>query len=341
MGWPERAAVLILVAWVVWAVIATALAGRVLPLTSPYVVAPVVLVAGVVLGRFVAPHGARRATGLTLLALTAYLLIAVLWTSGPAKGPLSYANANAALAVQLIGLCGLVMVGATGRRRAVAAMGAVLGLATVAANYSIAGFVVAVPVLVVVAAMMWRPAHRREVALAAALFGLITVTSAAVVVAVLAMRANWPAWLLKALDPARQTMWHDAIELWERHPVLGAGPGTFQKVSRLGYDPDTAAAHSSVLQIGAETGWVGVTLLAGVIIAGLVWACRGTPANAVIGMAAWTALLVHSFADHLLEFVPVMLAAGLVLGWAGVQPRVSEQLDDSEGERPAWSPELG
>ncbi|MDO5736168.1 MAG: O-antigen ligase family protein [Propionibacteriaceae bacterium] len=334
-GWPERAAVLLLMVWVVWAGVATALVGRILLPTSPYVVAPVALAVGVVLGRLVAPQASHRATGLTLLALSALVLLPVLGSYGAAKAPLFYANANAALAVQLMALCGLVMVRTTGRQRAMVAVGAVLALAAVAANYSKAGFAVAVPAFVVVVATAWWPARRRWVPIVAAFVGLITVTSAAMTIAALARHEGWPEWALIAFDPARQTMWQDAIGLWERHPVLGAGTGTFQQVSRLGYDADTAAAHSSVLQIGAETGWVGVALFAGIVIAGLAWACRGTPENAVIGVAAWSALLVHSFADHLLEFVPVMLAAGLVLGWSGSQPRASALLDVSVEQSPA------
>jgi len=334
LGWPERAAVLLLVAWVVWAVIAAASVGRVLSPVSPYVVAPLALVAGALLGQRAAPYAAHRAMALTLLAIASYLLLTSLWTPGAGKGPLGYANANAALAVQVIGLCGLVMVRTSGRLRAAVGLGSVLALAAVAANASRAGLAVALPLLVVVGIMAWRPARSRWSAVVVAAVGLITVTAAAMTVTVLAHRAIWPAWAVRAFDPTRQTMWRDALALWERHPVLGAGPGTFERVSTLGGDPDTAAAHSSALQIGAETGWVGVALFAAVVIAGLAWACRGTPEDAVIATAAWTALLVHSFADHLLDFGPVVLAAGLVLGWAGSRPNRSEELDVAEGEGP-------
>ena len=57
-------------------------------------------------------------------------------------------------------------------------------------------------------------------------------------------------------------------------------------------------------------------LAAGLAVAGLLWAARGRPAQTVVAAAAWTALLVHSYADHLLEFAPVVLSAGMVIGWA-------------------------
>ena len=126
----------------------------------------------------------------------------------------------------------------------------------------------------------------------------------------------WPRVLLTALDPARQTLWRDARSLWASHPLAGAGPGALADYSTLGGDPDTVSAHSSLLQIGAETGWVGVILFGLIAASGLGWAATGPAPHAVIGAAAWSGLAVHSFADHLLEFGPVMLCAGCVLGWA-------------------------
>jgi O-antigen ligase len=121
--------------------------------------------------------------------------------------------------------------------------------------------------------------------------------------------------------------------LWADHPIIGAGPGAFQEFTPLGRDTDTASAHSSVLQVGAETGWVGVALFALLALAGLLWAGRGVPAYAVVASAAWTALLVHSFVDHLLDFPAIVLTAGVVIGWAGAS-RGSEELDVPHGQRP-------
>ena len=71
---------------------------------------------------------------------------------------------------------------------------------------------------------------------------------------------------------------------------------------------------------GSETGWVGVAFLCLTTVAGLLWASRGTAKYAVVAAAGWTALLLHSLIDHLLEFPPVVIAAGLVLGWADTTP---------------------
>ena len=94
-----------------WSWAAALFAGRVPSLTSPYVVSPVVLVIGVVLGRIVATRIPHDVVVAGLVTVTAVLLVGVIWTEGPAKRPTAYANANAALAVQVIGLAGLAMLG--------------------------------------------------------------------------------------------------------------------------------------------------------------------------------------------------------------------------------------
>ena len=97
----------------------------------------------------------------------------------------------------------------------------------------------------------------------------------------------------------------------------------------------TSGAHASSAQTGSEAGWVGVTFRGGATLAGLLWAARGRATYAVIAAAGWTALLLHSLIDHLLEFPPVVIAAGLVLGWAAATAaHGSEQLAGAEGEGP-------
>ena len=330
LAWREGAAVGLLLVWVAWAWAAGQLADRPLSLTSPYIVAPLALAGAVSLGRFVRTSVRPDVVVTGLVIATAVLLLGVLTTEGPAKGPIGYANANAALAVQLIGLCGLVMLRASRSRRLVLWVTIAGAVAVVAANASKAALAVAVPMVAVVALMSWRPARRVGWVLVAA---ALTMTAAAVGVVYLAAREDWPTPVVLALDPARQALWSDALSLWAAHPVTGAGPGAFAEKSGLGGDADTASAHSSILQVGAETGAVGVVLFAVVILAGLLWAARGDGPDAVVAAVAWTALVVHSFTDHLLEFVPVVLAAGIMIGWAAATR--SEQLDVSEGQRPA------
>jgi O-antigen ligase len=314
VGWPERAALTLLTLWVTWSWAASLFAGRVPSVTSPYVVSPVVLVIGVVLGRIVATRIPHDVVVAGLVTATAVLLVGVIWTEGPAKRPTAYANANAAVAVQVIGLAGLAMLGSDRTRKVALWLTTAGALGVIAANSSKAAFVVALPLLAAIALMSWRPARR---AWWAVLTGAVSIAAVAVAVVHLAGLEPWTPEVTRALDPARQTLWSEALSLWVAHPVTGGGPGSLAEYSTLGGDPDTAAAHSSVLQVGAETGWVGVVLFAVVVLAGLLWATRGSAPSAVVAAAAWTALLVHSLTDHLLEFGPVVLAAGVAVGWAG------------------------
>jgi O-antigen ligase len=334
IGRSGLAGLALLVASIVWAVVCAEAAGQTLSPTSPYVAAPVALAVGVAAGHLVAAHSDRAAVTVVLLALTGTLLVGVLWTDGPAKNPLGYANANAALAVQLIGLSGLALLGVVGKRRIVLAFTTLGALAVVVANSSRAGIVVAVPLLAVVALMNWRPARCRTSGALAGVLGFAVTTVAAVVIVNLAGRDDWPTWASTAFDWARRSLWHDAALLWSTTRLFGVGPGNFERLSALGHDSDTAAAHSSVLQVGAETGTIGVVLFGLIIIAGLMWAGRGRPAYAVVGAAAWTALVVHSFVDHLFDFPAVVLAGGLVIGWAGARAPSSEELDVPEREGP-------
>ena len=77
-----------------------------------------------------------------------------------------------------------------------------------------------------------------------------------------------------------------------------------------------------------------VLIVFGLVFMGaLLWAAQGSPRHAVVGAATCTALVVQSFTDHLLDFPIVVLAAGLVLGWAGATGG-SEELDVPEGQGP-------
>jgi O-antigen ligase len=326
---PHRDGSLLLGVWVVWAATTALLHGRVLSPFSPYVVSPLVLAAGVALGRVVARRADRRLVDTLLLSLTAVLLVGVVATGGPAKGPLGYANANAALAVQVLALCGLAMVGAQIPRRLLLGVAGLGVVAVVALNASRAGLIVTLPLGCAIGVAVWRPDRRRRWALLAAAAALL---AGAMGVVLLAGREDWPAWAVNGFDSTRQLLWHDALALWREHPVLGGGPGSFEATSPLAADVDTAAAHSSILQVGAETGAVGVVLLALLIATGLRYAARGAVPYALVAVAAWTALGLHSFVDHLVEYVPVVLAAGVVVGWASTTR--SEELDVREGESP-------
>lgn len=300
-------------------------------MAAAYLVLPISLSAGYALGRFWLPRLALRELELVIGALVGLLVLGAVVASGPAIGPLGYANANAALGVQLAGLAGLLSVRFGARWSAV-----VLGLVALASalpNRSIGGVITGVLVSpALLAATAGRP--RRRVAWLAWTGGLVVVVTGAAVVW-LARTADWPPAALAVLGRQRQIMWSDAWRIWSQDPLLGQGPGSFARLSQLGSDADTAMAHSWLLQAGAETGLVGVLILTAIVAAGLVVAVGARGPAAAIAIACWTALWTHSLGDHVLDFPAVGVLAGAALGWAAAgQPGASEQFDVAHRKHP-------
>lgn len=317
-------------AWLLWALLATALTGRTVGDGVEYAALPVVLGAGLVLGRLCA----RWAGGFVLSAATTALALTVLVTP-------FYANAQAAVGVQLVALSGLLLSTALagrpvasrggGRKRSTTAavvlpvLTGVLGVLLAARAEAASILVVAVAALVALALALAVPVGvSRVVGVASIGIGLVGVAGALAVVIVLARLPVWPQWLEEddSLSWARQLLWRDALELWGEHPVVGAGPGSFVEHSEVARsEPHLYAVHSSVLQVGAELGAVGAVLFLAVLVAGASVAAQGDRARALIGVGAWCALAVHSMIDHLYEFPVVVVLAGVVIGWAGASAR--------------------
>lgn len=351
VGWPGALALALLGSWMLWSLVGALRADLGLRPLLPYLLCPPVLVAGVVAGAALRRHARSPAVPVALLVTATALVLGAVLVVEPGKAPLGYANANAALGVQLAALAGLALLARrpgdagdardvpTARRgpdrRSHTLIVATIALATsgVVLNRSAAGVVVVVPVLLAVVlvarlrptATWWR--------VAATALGALACAAAGALIGEAARAPSFPSWAAAAFDPVREQLWHDAVALWRAQPLAGSGPGSFARATSLSRDPDTLAAHSSVLQLGAETGWVGVGFLALTGLVGLLWVARGRAPEAVVGAAAWAALVVHSTADHLVEFGPVVLAAGAVVGWAGSTGR-SEELDVAERERP-------
>ncbi|MGO2824818.1 MAG: O-antigen ligase family protein [Brachybacterium alimentarium] len=317
-------------AWLLWALLATALTGRTIGDGVEYAALPMVLGVGLVLGWLCA----RWAGGFVLSAATTALALTVLVTP-------FYANAQAAVGVQLVALSGLLLstalagrpVASRGgkRKRSTTAavvlpvLTGVLGVLLAARAEAASILVVAVAALVALALALAVPVGvSRVVGVASIGIGLVGVAGALVVVIVLARLPVWPQWLEEddSLSWARQLLWRDALELWGEHPVVGAGPGSFVEHSEVARsEPHLYAVHSSVLQVGAELGAVGAVLFLAVLVAGASVAAQGDRARALIGVGAWCALAVHSMIDHLYEFPVVVVLAGVVIGWAGASAR--------------------
>lgn len=334
----DRIGLALVAIWILWAVTAAAINGRLLSPLSPYVVAPVMLVVGVAAGRQVADRFARewvddpRPAGVAVAAVSTFFIWEII-RGGAGGGPLGYANANAALAVQGLALIALGLVNTRGTAWRYLVLAFVGLVATAAVICSRAGLALTVPVLAVILLAVVVRLHRRWWTGIVTLLGAGAVGVAGMGNVWLAATPGWPSWAEIAFDSARRQLWSDAFRLWQRHPLTGGGPGAFRDFSALAADPDTATAHSSLLQVAAETGVIGAVLFAALIVLGYGLTAQGHPRRAVIGVAAWSALAIHSFVDHLLEFSLIVLAAGLVLGWAG-RLVTSEQLDVGEGESP-------
>lgn len=329
----DRVLVVVLGAWILWTFLATVVNGRTVAEGAGYLVLPIVLGAGWQLGRLCA----RGFRGPVLPAVATVLALSVL------VSPL-YANAQGAAGVQLVALAGLMASAMLhgGREafrsnqiapRAMVAIvftvtAGVLGMVLAARTQAASILVVVVAALVALALI--RPVgSSRRVSVGG---GLAAVGGALAVVLVLSRMRVWPSWLAESesLSWARQMLWRDAFELWQENPVLGGGPGSFFEHSAMARsEPHLYAAHSSILQAGAELGIVGAALFLAILVCGALVATQGDRARGLIGVAAWCALAVHSMIDHLYEFPIVVLLAGLVIGWAGSRTRPRESAPPS------------
>lgn len=292
-----------------------------------YAIAPLLILGGVFAGGQLAVHPASRRTALVLAAACVLAASVML--------PF-YANAHAALGVQFVALAGLVALQhASGHARAwhvplvtIALLGVQM-VGVLSASRSQAATLIAILIAVLTAMAVFtrvRPSRRLVGAIGAG-----AMLAAALFVVVLGSLPRWPASLNagESLSSARHRLWHDALQLWSSNPLQGGGSGAFLEHSSLARSqPLYERAHSSVLQIGAELGTVGVVLFLGLLVAGVAVAAQGAPRQALIGVAAWSALGVHSMIDHLYEYPLLALTAGVVIGWAG---RTAPTHDDPRG----------
>lgn len=309
----NRAGWALLASWLAWVVVTATINHRAQPLMTPYFTSPLVLLAGVLIGRRLASRAADVWVALSLLAASAYVWWSSNFVSGATGGPLGYANSNAALAVQLVALAALVALDVGVWLRVLLLGTAVLSAAAVLPTKSDAANVILVPLIaaIVVAHSVRLRSRWWSVALGAG-----GVLGAAATMTVLTILPTWPDnRLLRSLSTTRHELWRDALRLWVKHPLTGSGPGAFRQFSPLAKNPHLETAHMSLFQIGAETGLVGVLLFAALVALGFAMAARGRPPATLVASAALASLLIHSFIDHILEFWPVMLVVGVSLGY--------------------------
>lgn len=324
MGHADRVMLGLCLAWVAWVLIRAAGADALAaPETAGYLVPVAALLLGLLLGR----RCGRRAVG-TVLAAGLVVLAGVLLL-----GTGLYANAAAALGVQLIVAAGLLLLGPPSdpppaSPAGIVVLAAALGaLGLLLAATSQAASVLALGLAVLVAGALARRTHLpSRWVLGAGLGGLGAAIAA---VLVLGAAPVWPDALSAndSLSWARHELWSDALRLWAEHPLSGGGPGAFHASSGLSQGmAHLYTAHSSLLQTGSELGAVGALLLVLLLVTTTLVVARARGAGALIGTAAWTALGVHSMMDHLLEQALLVFVAGIVVGWAGAAPPRSREV---------------
>lgn len=348
LSFAERSGVVVAAAWFLYVGLVSLRTERsgveVLATAAPYLAFAPAIVVGALLGH-VAKRGVPHLVVTLLMVVPALILVI---------GVPSYANARAAAGVQLVALAALILEGSAGagsrglrgaravrtraagdvalggwdrtptvwRRQLVQVIGACIGvLGVVLAMNGKAGIATLALVLLAAALAAWGRlilSRRTVVGL-----GLGIVGAAAVIVVALAVVSRWPSWMTgpESLSSARHVLWRDALSLFARNPVIGGGPGSFFEWSEVAKShPLLYAAHSSILQVASELGAVGLILFASMLVSGTVLAAQRGRGRALIGVAAWSALAVHSMIDHLYEFPAVVLLAGIVIGWAGARP---------------------
>ena len=114
-------------------------------------------------------------------------------------------------------------------------------------------------------------------------------------------------------------------------PVDGAGPRLLRRAqpdrSRPGHDCGPFHPDAGV----SELGIVGVALVAAVMCAGLVLLQATTPRVRLIAVTAWTAVWLHSLVDYTMDFPLVVFTAGATIGiafWMGLAAEEASAPDD-------------
>lgn len=308
--------VLVLVAWTVWVLCSMLWAGAAtLGTLRPFLLFPVALIGGVLVGRRLSRWETSPVLPAVLAGAVGIVLLAVPF----------YANAQAAWGLQLMAWSGLLalQLPAAGPssprpRWTLMALGMLVLAGALLVSRAQATSVLVVPfALLALSAVVLRWAPQR---LPVGIIGLSTVGAAAVAVVSLAGLPAWPEALNagRSLSSTRHRLWADALELWQAEPVTGGGPGAFLAHSELAAsNPMLERAHSSILQVGAELGSVGVILFLAILVAGAAVALQEKGSSGMIAVTAWCALGIHSMIDHLYEYPLVVFTAGVVLGIAG------------------------
>ncbi|MFW6039308.1 MAG: O-antigen ligase family protein [bacterium] len=306
--------IVLVAAFAAWTVVSAVVRGS---NSGPQLAMVAVATAAYLAGRM---RGGERPVFVAGAIVASILIVTVLSgpgavSGGPSAPPLGYANANGALFT--LGVAAAAMVAILANKELVRRPAGVLTvvlLALTAATTSRAAVVLATAVMLIVLV-----AHRigRWVALAGPL--LVAGASAVTIMLVLAQDPPALQTLERGLSERRTVLWYEALDMMRDNPVFGVGPGMFSEISptALG-DADAAWAHSAYLQVGAETGVIGLLLLGALLLwaFGALFRSRQDVRLIVVAAAGTTAVAVHAAIDYLAHFPVVVAVASLLTGLA-------------------------
>lgn len=243
-----------------------------------------------------------------------------------ARGFLGYTNARAAFFVQAAFAVVLIVAAARSWKTAplvlpAAAAGALFVVVPIASR-SLGGFLSSLFLIPAVFVAVVRRGERAVMA------GAIVILMAAVASSFLLAREFSDGFgsvrehrLADALDYGRAVAWWEAYEMLRDHPSFGVGPGGFRDLSRQAQlRPDLGRAHHEFLEVGAETGVVGLVLL----LALLGWAfrrlARPLTVPSTVAALALASLATHACADYLFHF-PLLPAITSALVGSGTSAK--------------------
>ncbi|MGN6330782.1 MAG: O-antigen ligase family protein [Motilibacteraceae bacterium] len=326
------AAGVLLLGCLLWTGVSTARADRPIDQLLPLLGLAILVIAALALGFALAR--VRPWLPAAVLALGMLVLVArapAPFSGGPLGGPLGYANADAALYVQLTALLLVTAAALRGPARGVLAVVAAAPVLLTAALGDRAAAGSGVLLLIVgwsLLAVTTRPVRRLAVLAA----GAAVVGAALFAPMVAAVELHPP-----TVDSRRLALWHDGLRLVGSAPVLGHGARSFPVTSPTARtDSDTRETHAEVLQVGAEGGVPAALLLLGaelMLVAAL--AARRTAA-AAIAAGGLAILCLQAGIDYVLHFPAVVAAGGLAVG-AGLG--ISQGAATRRTPAPAKTPE--
>jgi O-antigen ligase len=282
--------------------------------------APVALVVPVIAGWLVLAAsyllGRSLAVDLVPMALTLSGVLLAALVAGAVSGRPVYPNAAAAMAVQAFALCLVALQSDPHHPWRASVLWTAAALAAVPLLHVSVAAIVGVFV-VGGAYLLAAAAPRRSTAVLVTAAGSSLLAVCVLAQLLIATGQLVDPRVVAALSSRRQALWHDALLIGEGQPWTGQGLGSFALMSPAAADPDTVRAHSLLLQTFAETGLVGVAILA-VLVGAVAWILlhRASPAVAPIAIAAWFALCLQALVDYVTDSPLVLAAAGIVAGAA-------------------------